>query len=123
MVVIFIIGPFRLYQVLLIILAVLTLAFIYHRLRSKKTTPATFAVWIIAWIIVLFFAFKPNVSDPLAGLFGIGRGVDLLLIIGLLISLYMNFRLYVKFDDFNQEMNGLVRELAIRNEIELDEDE
>ena len=120
---IYIIGPFRLYQVLLIILAILTIVFIYHRLRSKKTTPATFAVWIIAWIIILFFAFKPNISDPLAGLFGIGRGVDLLLVLGLIISLYMNFRLYIKFDDYNQEINELVRELAIRNEIEIDEDE
>ena len=41
------IGPFRLYQVLLMIFAVLTIAFVYHRLRSKKTTPATFAVWIL----------------------------------------------------------------------------
>lgn len=117
------IGPFRLYQVLLIIIAILTLAFIYHRLRSKKTTPATFALWVVAWIIVLFFAFNPNVSDPLAGLFGIGRGVDLLLVIGLLLSLYMNFRLYIKFDDLNQQINELVRELAIRDEIELDEEE
>ena len=117
------IGPFRLYQVLLMIFAVLTIAFVYHRLRSKKTTPATFAVWILAWIIILFFAFKPNVSDPLAGLFGIGRGVDLLLVAGLVLSLYMSFRLYIKFDDLNQQINELVRELAIRDEIEIDEEE
>ena len=84
------IGPFRLYQVLLIIVAIISLSFIYHRLRHKKTTPATFALWIIGWIVVLFFAFKPKISDPLAGMFGFGRGIDLLLIVGLLISLYMN---------------------------------
>ena len=118
------IGPFRLYQVILIIVAIATLAFIYHRLRHKKTTPATFALWTVAWIIVLFFAFKPKVSDPLAGMFGFGRGIDLLLIVGLLISLYMNFRLYIKFDDLNQQTNELVRALAIRDEITLkDEDE
>ena len=117
------IGPFRLYQVILIIIAILTLAFIYHRLRSKKTTPATFGLWIVAWIVVLFFAFNPNTSDPLAGLFGIGRGIDLLLIVGLLLSLYMNFRLYIKFDDLNQQINNLVRKIAVKNEIELDEDE
>lgn len=117
------IGPFRLYQVILIIVAICTLAFVYHRLRSKKTTPATFGLWIVAWIIVLFFAFKPNVSDPLAGVFGIGRGIDLLLIVGLLLSLYMNFRLYIKFDDLNQQINELVRALAIRDELELEEEE
>ncbi len=117
------IGPLRLYQVIIIIVAILTISFVYHRLRSKKTTPATFGLWIVAWIVILFFAFKPNVSDPLAGVFGIGRGIDLLLIVGLLLSLYMNFRLYIKFDDLNQQINNLVREIAIKNEIELDEDE
>lgn len=117
------IGPFRLYQIILIIVAIITLLFIYHRLRNKKTTPATFALWIIAWIVILFFAFKPNVSDPLAGLFGIGRGIDLLLIGGLLLSLYMNFRLYIKFDDLNQQINELVRALAIRDELILDDEE
>lgn len=117
------IGPFRLYQILLIIFAVLTIAFIYHRLRSKKTTPATFGLWIVAWIIVLFFAFKPKMTDPLAGLFGFGRGVDLLLIGGLLLSLYMNFRLYIKFDDLNQQINELVRALAIRDELTFDDED
>ena len=104
-------GPFRVYQIVLIIIAIITLAFIYNRFRSKKTTPATFAVWIVAWIVILFFAFNPNTSDPLAGYFGFGRGIDLLLIIGLLLSLYMNFRLYIKFDDLNQQIKETEKKL------------
>ena len=118
-----IIGPLRLYQFILIIIAIGTLAFVYHRWRSKKTTPATFGLWIVAWIVVLYFAFNPNSSDPLAGIFGIGRGVDLLLVVGLILSLYLNFRLYIKFDDLNQQINELVRELAIRDEITLDDED
>ena len=118
-----IIGPLRLYQFILIIIAIGTLAFVYHRWRSKKTTPATFGLWIVAWIVVLYFAFNPNSSDPLAGIFGIGRGVDLLLVVGLILSLYLNFRLYIKFDDLNQQINELVRALAIRDEITLDDED
>ena len=117
------IGPFRLYQVVLIIVAIASLAFVYHRLRHKKTTPATFGLWIVAWIIILFFAFNPNQSDPIAGIFGIGRGIDLLLIVGLLLSLYMNFRLYIKFEDLNQQINELVRALAIKDELILEDEE
>ena len=120
---ILIIGPFRLYQVILILLAIMSLVFVYHRLRHKKTTPATFGLWIVAWIVILFFAFNPNTSDPIAGVFGIGRGIDLLLIIGLLLSLYMNFRLYIKFDDLNQQINELVRALAIKDELILDDED
>lgn len=107
----------------MLLLAIGTLAFAYHRLRSKKSTPAAFVLWIIIWIFLLLFTFKPDFSNPLADVFGFGRGIDLLLILGLLVSLYLGFRLYIKFDDMNQQMNELVRELAIRNEIELEEED
>lgn len=119
----FIIGSLHLYQIVLLIAAIVTIAFAYNRLRSKKSTPAAFVLWIVVWIILLLFAFKPDITMPLANIFGFGRGVDLLLIVGLLIALYLIFRLYIKFDDMNQQINDLVRELAIRNEIELEEDE
>ena len=113
----------HLYQIIMVLIAISTIAFSYQRLRTKKTSPAAFVLLVVLWIFLLLFAFKPDFSVPLANLFGIGRGIDLLLIIGLLISLYMGFRLYIKFDDMNQQINDLVRELAIRNEIELEEEE
>ena len=112
----FIIGSLHLYQIVLLLVAVFTIVFAYHRLKSKKSTP-------VIWIFLLLFAFKPDISSPLANLFGFGRGIDLLLIVGLLISLYLGFRLYIKFDDMNQQINELVRQLAIRNEIELEEED
>ena len=113
----------HLYQIIMVLIAISTIAFSYQRLRTKKTSPAAFVLLVVLWIFLLLFTFKPDLTVPLANLFGIGRGIDLLLIIGLLISLYMGFRLYIKFDDMNQQINDLVRELAIRNEIELEEEE
>ena len=113
----------HLYQIIIVLIAVLTIVFAYQRVRAKKTSPAAFGLLIVLWLFLLLFAFKPDFSVPLANLFGIGRGIDLLLMVGLLISLYLGFRLYIKFDDMNQQINDLVRELAIRNEIELEEEE
>ena len=113
----------HLYQIIIVLIAVFTIVFAYQRLKSKKTSPAAFVLLIVIWIFLLLFAFKPDFSVPLANIFGIGRGIDLLLMIGLLISLYLGLRLYIKFDDMNQQINDLVRELAIRNEIELEEEE
>ena len=119
----FIIGPLHLYQIVMLLVAIFTIVFAYHRVRSKKSTPAAFVLWIVVWIFLLLFAFKPDFTMPLANLFGFGRGIDLLLIVGVLLSLYLGFRLYIKFDDMNQQINELVRELAIRNEIELEEED
>ncbi|WP_407461997.1 DUF2304 domain-containing protein [Methanobrevibacter sp.] len=114
-------GPFRTYQVLLIIATIMVIIFFYRRLRVKKITPATFALWVLVCLIVNFFAFAPRFSDPLAGFFGFGRGLDLLLVLGYALLVYAVYRLYVKIDELNRNTTELVRALAIKDEIELNE--
>lgn len=116
-----IIGPFRTYQVLLIIVTIIAIIFFYRRLRVKKITPATFVLWVLVCLIVNFFAFAPKFSDPLAGFFGFGRGLDLLLVIGYALLVYSIFRLYVKIDELNRNTTELVRALAIKDEIRLED--
>ena len=72
-------------------------------------------------MIVNFFAFAPKMSDPLAGFFGFGRGLDLLLVVGFAGMVYALFRLYVKIDELNRNMTDLVRALAIKDEIQLED--
>ena len=114
-----IIGPFRTYQILLIIATIIVIIFFYRRLRVKKITPATFALWVLVCLIINFFAFAPKLSDPLAGFFGFGRGLDLLLVLGYALLVYAVYRLYVKIDELNRNTTELVRALAIKDEIEL----
>ena len=90
-------------------------------MRVKKITPATFGLWVFFFFFVNFFAFAPKFSDPLAGFFGFGRGLDLLLALGYALLVYAIFRLYVKIDELNRNMTELVRALAIKDEIKLED--
>ena len=90
-------------------------------MRVKKITPATFGLWVFVCLLVNFFAFAPKFSDPLAGFFGFGRGLDLLLVLGYALLVYAIFRLYVKIDELNRNMTELVRALAIKDEIKLED--
>ncbi len=72
-------------------------------------------------LIVNFFAFAPRFSDPLAGFFGFGRGLDLLLVLGYALLVYAIFRLYVKIDELNRNTTELVRALALKDEINLED--
>ncbi|MBO7241364.1 MAG: DUF2304 family protein [Methanobrevibacter sp.] len=116
-----IIGPFRTYQFLLIIATIIVIIYFYRRLRVKKITPATFVLWVLVCIVVNFFAFAPRFSDPLAGFFGFGRGLDLLLVLGYALLVYAIFRLYVKIDELNRNTTELVRAVAIKDEVKLED--
>ena len=90
-------------------------------MRVKKITPATFVLWVLVCLVVNIFSFAPRFSDPLAGFFGFGRGLDLLLVFGYALLVYAIFRLYVKIHELNRNMTDLVRALAIKDEIKLED--
>lgn len=83
----------------------------------------SYLLWIILWFFVILFAFIPELSTPLARLFGIERGLDFLVIVSIIFMFYLIFRLYIKIDTFQQNITLLVRELALENEIKYDEEE
>ena len=87
------------------------------RYKQHKTTMLTLILWTIVWIVLLIFAFMPQLSDRLAHHFGIGQGVNLLFAIAIIGCFYLIFHLYDKVDKQEQNINRLVKELAIKNEI------
>lgn len=107
----------RFYQFIVILIAVAFIAFVANRVRYNKSTVPTLILSILMWLVIIFFAFAPRMSDPLAGYFGLSRGLDLLLIFGLFLTLYAIFRLYMHIESLENQLTDLVRELAVANEI------
>ena len=111
-----------LYQVLVIILAVLAILFVYSRFHKKKTSVNTFVLWTLLWIVLAIFAIIPESSSVLADIIGIGSGVNLVLIFGIIGAYYLIFRVYLRIEALDQNITELVRKIAIDKEIKLEED-
>jgi hypothetical protein len=101
------------YQVIAIILGILAIILSILRFRNGKMSLGMMAVWIIIWLVVIFVAIDPNSTNFLAVYTGIGRGLDFVLIIGLLLCFYLIFKMYNKIETVEEELTDLVRELAL----------
>lgn len=110
------------YPVVFSFIALIAIIYLYQRVSQNKS-PASYVLWIIVWFLIIVFAFIPELSNPIARVFGIARGLDFLVIVAILFMFYLIFKLYMRVDKFQQEMTALVREIALRNEITYEEDE
>ncbi len=72
-------------------------------------------LWIVIWLLVIFISFDPQSTSELAAITGLGRGLDVVLILGLLLSFYLIFRMYSKIENIEEELTNLTREIAISN--------
>lgn len=94
------------------ILIVITLAISLIRLMRfelKKTINfQTFLFWaaILIGSVVLFI--NPDISENIARLIGIGRGVDSMFFLSILLLFYLNFQLYIRIQKLDRDMTNTI---------------
>ena len=96
--------------------------FAFRYLKGKNSIFTTI-LWTIFWIIVAIFSLFPNLSNSFARMVGITRGLDFIIILVFIILFYTVLRLYFIVDKMQNDMNTIVKQVAIQNEITLEDEE
>ena len=99
-------------QILIIIFALFAFSRSVLRIKEKSITKYEFLFWSAIWVIVIIVASLPSITDFFTKPLGIARGIDVAIYISIILLFYLNFRLYVKTEQNNQELTKIVRELA-----------
>lgn len=80
---------------------------------KDKTSLFKLMFWVIFWAIALIFIWLPTgLLDKLGDLFGVGRGIDVLVYLSIIFLFYTNLRLNNKVEQLEKEITKLVRDKA-----------
>lgn len=112
-----------LYSILFPIISIIAIVWFLLRYLQEKNSLFTVVLWTAFWIIVSLFAVFPQFSNIFAKLFGITRGLDFIIIIVFAVLIYTIFKLYTRLDKLQDDVNKIVKEVALNNEISLDDEE
>ena len=112
-----------LYSIIFPIISILAILWFFYRYMKQKQSLVTVILWTILWLFVIVFSIFPTASERFARLFGITRGLDFIIIVVFLVLFYIIFRLYNRIDILHDEINKIVKEVAINNEVTLDDEE
>ena len=112
-----------LYTILIPIISLIAIIWFLIRYLREQNSLITVILWGILWIAVTLFAIFPSSSSYFASLFGIARGLDFVIIVIFALLLYAIFKLYYKIDQLQDDVNKIVKEIALNNEITLDDEE
>jgi hypothetical protein len=98
-----------------LILTALLLGILLYAWTEHKRAPAIGFLAMFAAVTGLYFVWIPSHATWLAELVGIGRGVDLILYVWVVISLIVLLNLHLKLRVQREMITVLARELAISN--------
>ncbi len=104
------------YQYIGIIIGIIGIIYTFIRFRESKMSLGMLLIWSVIWIILIILSIFPTATGYFAGLTGIGRGLDVILILGLIGCYYLIFRIYNMIENIEQQITHLAREMALSRE-------
>ncbi len=103
-----------LYQYIGLFIGIVGMIFTFLRFKDAKMSFNMLLVWAVIWLLLIIFSIYPETTSILASVTGIGRGLDLILIIGLIGCYYFIFKIYNLIENVEEEITSLVREIALQ---------
>lgn len=101
------------FQIIILLFIVAVIAKSGKKLVKKEISIWLFAAWLMFWLIVLVVDLVPGIINRLADMVGVGRGVDLVVYISLLVLFYFAFRINIKINKLEKKINETVRQIAL----------
>lgn len=102
-------------QIIFIVFLFFALSRVILRFRGGQIRINEFLFWSAVFITAIFGVFVPEEFSRFARVLGIGRGVDLIIYVSIVILFYLVFRLYVLLEGVRHEITELVRKIALEN--------
>ena len=86
----------------------------YLRFKNNNESIFEFLIWIVIWTSIIIVVFVPKITQIPAKILGIGRGVDALVYLSIVVILYSVYRIYAKIEKIEQDITTLVREETLK---------
>ncbi|MDP2632626.1 MAG: DUF2304 family protein [Candidatus Curtissbacteria bacterium] len=101
-------------QIVLLAFILFAISRVYLRAKEKILSPQTYIFWMLIWLAAAFGVIQPKTTTKLAEIFGVGRGVDIIVYISLALVFYLVFRIYVMVEDLRHEITFIIRQVALQ---------
>lgn len=79
----------------------------------RRVAPRFGVVWIALWVAAAVAILDPDILARIATFLGIGRGVDLVLYLSILVFFIAFFLVYLRFRRLDEQLTQIIRHLAI----------
>lgn len=101
-------------QIVLIVFLLFALSRVVLRFKGGQIGSGEAFFWGIVFTSAVLSILFPTELSSLAKSLGIGRGVDLLVYISLVVLFYLVFRIYVLLENIRHDITEVVRKIALK---------
>ena len=102
-------------QIILLSFVFFALSRVYLRSKEKVISPQASIFWFTVWFVAAVGIIHPGTTVNIAEIFGVGRGVDVIVYLSMVLIFYLIFRIFVMIEDLRHEITFLIRQIALKD--------
>lgn len=102
-------------QIILLAFAAYAVWVTARRFRRGDLSAWQLGGWVIFWLAAAYVVIRPEAASFVAGLFGVGRGADVVVYLALVAAFWLIFRLFSKLEDLERQLTKIVRAAALKD--------
>lgn len=103
----------NLIQILILVFIAYVIYRLAVKLNKRELSIQLFLLWMAFWIIVGVIIVLPQTTQIVADWLGVGRGVDVVIYIAIIVLFYIVFRIFNRIEKIEKDITYLVKEISI----------
>jgi len=103
-------------QILALVIITFFLIRLFWQKQKKQIGANEFIFWLVFWCLSAILILSLKWIDKLVANLGFsGRGIEILLYLGIAVLFYFIFRLRLKLEKIEKDITKIIREMAIKD--------
>lgn len=103
-------------QYLALVIIFLFITRLFWQKKKKHISANEFTFWLVFWVLSALAIASLKWLDALVKALGFsGKGIDVLLYLGVVILIYLIFRIRLRMERMEQDITKLVRDISLMN--------
>ncbi|HOV29598.1 MAG TPA: DUF2304 family protein [Candidatus Dojkabacteria bacterium] len=100
-------------QIIATIIILIIFSQLIRKILKDRASLTRIMFWVLFWGIALVIIWLPKeIMDSMGSIFGVGRGIDVLVYLSIVLLFYFNFKQVERMDKLEKEITKVVREIA-----------
>lgn len=100
-------------QILIVAFVLFALSRTVSRFREGSLTVGWLILWSAIWVAVAVAALLPQTTTWFARLIGVGRGVDAVIYLSIIMLFYLVFRIFLRLQKIDHDITLVVRQIGL----------
>jgi hypothetical protein len=101
-------------QITIVGFAIIVVCGVIRRYLKNDIRRGPMILWLLLWFAIAVAVIAPQTTEILARLFSVGRGVDVVIYLAIIVIIFLQYRAWTRLEKVDRAITAVIRTTALQ---------